>query len=233
MAKSYYAILGISAMADADEIRAAYRRLAKAYHPDHYSGSSDIFRQVQEAYHVLGDAERRRQYERQVRKVPVVRSSTSHEGGTRPEPLVPDEPPAFVGDIHPMRTPQTTPSSHDAIFDWMWSNFSSLRPPGLDRIRRMTVEVTISPAQARQGGTVTLSVPARANCRLCRGFGGIGVYECPRCAGEGVIAGDIPVAIALPPGIVDEDEMVMPLERYGARDVQLTVIFRVRPRYVL
>jgi curved DNA-binding protein CbpA len=44
MAKSYYAILGISSMATPEEIRTAYRRLAKTYHPDYYTGSSDLFR---------------------------------------------------------------------------------------------------------------------------------------------------------------------------------------------
>jgi molecular chaperone DnaJ len=68
MAKSYHATLGISSMATADEVRAAYRRLVKAYHPDHYHGGSENFRQVQEAYRILGNPERRRQYERQLHK---------------------------------------------------------------------------------------------------------------------------------------------------------------------
>ena len=47
MAKNYYAVLGISDNADSDEIRGAYRRLAKEFHPDRYSDGSDIFRQIQ------------------------------------------------------------------------------------------------------------------------------------------------------------------------------------------
>ena len=46
MAKSYFAILGISSGATADEIRSAYRRLAKEFHPDHYTGDSEIFRDI-------------------------------------------------------------------------------------------------------------------------------------------------------------------------------------------
>lgn len=228
MAKSYYAILGISAMADAEEIKTAYRRLAKVYHPDHYAGSSDIFRQVQEAYDVLGNAERRRQYERRVHKIPVARSSPAPERYAKPEPLIPEDRSMPMHDIRPMRASQIMPPSHDAVFDWMWANFSTLLPPSFNRIRTMTIEVTIDPEHARRGGTVSILVPARASCPLCRGHGSIGVYECSRCAGEGVITGDMPVAIAFPPGINDNDAMVMPLSRYGMRDCHLTIIFQVR-----
>ncbi len=63
MAKSYYAILGISSSAKADEIKAAYRRLTKEFHPDNYSGGSDIFQQIQEAYSILSNNQKRKQYD--------------------------------------------------------------------------------------------------------------------------------------------------------------------------
>ena len=66
MAKNYYVILGISSGASDDDIKAAYRRLAKAYHPDHYSGNLRTFLDVQEAYSVLSDAHKRRDYDRRV-----------------------------------------------------------------------------------------------------------------------------------------------------------------------
>jgi curved DNA-binding protein CbpA len=68
MAKSYFAILGISPDATADEIRSAYRRLVKEFHPDHYAGESDRFREVQEAYAVLGNSRKQREYERDIRR---------------------------------------------------------------------------------------------------------------------------------------------------------------------
>ncbi|MBW2467985.1 MAG: DnaJ domain-containing protein, partial [Deltaproteobacteria bacterium] len=71
MAKSYFAILGISPTATMDEIRSAFRRLAKEFHPDHYEGSSDRFRDIQEAYSVLGNKRRKREYEQSIRKVPI------------------------------------------------------------------------------------------------------------------------------------------------------------------
>lgn len=65
--KDPYDILGVSKTASADEIKSAYRRLAKQHHPDRNKGDKSAeakFKEVQAAYEVLGDAERRRQYDR-------------------------------------------------------------------------------------------------------------------------------------------------------------------------
>jgi len=74
MAKSYFMILGISPEATTNEIKSAYRRLVKEFHPDHYTGGNDAFREIQEAYSVLGDTRRRREYEQQISKRPRMRS---------------------------------------------------------------------------------------------------------------------------------------------------------------
>ncbi len=63
--KDYYSILGVDAEADAEEIKTAFRALAKRYHPDSEEGDAEKFRQVQEAYDVLRDPARRLAYERQ------------------------------------------------------------------------------------------------------------------------------------------------------------------------
>lgn len=61
----YYKILEITAKASEGEIRAAYRRLARKYHPDAGAGSSaETFRAVQDAYELLSDPERRKEYDR-------------------------------------------------------------------------------------------------------------------------------------------------------------------------
>lgn len=224
MAKSYYAILGISSMATADEIKAAYRRLAKAYHPDCYQGGSHAFRQIQEAYQVLGDAERRRQYERQIHKAPVPKDSTSYPD---PEPLIPETRSRQPEEIAPMRASQPFAPSPESLFDMMWSNFSSLISPRSGRTRTFTMKVPITRAQARRGGTINISVPAEVHCPLCHGRGSTGVYECSRCAGEGSISGEMPIAISFPPGISDNDEAMIPLDRYGIRKHRVSILFRI------
>ena len=53
MAKNYYSVLGVSDAAGGDEIRSAYRRQVKVYHPDHYGTDCEPFMDIQEAYSVL------------------------------------------------------------------------------------------------------------------------------------------------------------------------------------
>jgi DnaJ-class molecular chaperone len=229
MAKSYYAILGISSMATTDEVRAAYRRLAKVYHPDLYHGNSEHFRQVQEAYNVLGNAERRRQYEGRIHKAPVIRSSRP-PGASEPEPLIPETRSMQAEAIAPIGGVQSFSPSTDARFDRMWSNFSSLLPPKFGRLRTLTMEVPVTPAQARRGGTINISVPAEARCPVCQGLGNIGVYECSRCAGEGSISGEMPIAIGFPPNIPDNYDVMIPLDPYGFRNHQVSLMFRIVSR---
>lgn len=226
MAKSYYAILGVSSDAGADAIKSAYRRLCKEFHPDHYEGGSEVFRDIQEAYAVLGDNRRRHDYERQIRKAsarPPVRNPAYPE----PEPLIPDESGgADLGDISPIRSFQTFSPSADEIFDWLWRNFSSLSQPKSGRIRNLSLEVPLTRDQAARGGTARIMVPAMAVCPACRGTGITGYYECLRCAGEGAISGEMPVSIAFPPGLTREHAVLLPLDRFGIRNLHLTVVFQ-------
>lgn len=229
MAKSYFAILGISPNASVDEIRSAYRRLAKEYHPDHYTGSSARFRDIQEAYSVLGNNRRRRRYEQRIRKVPpqTVLKPTAYAG---PEPLIPEQGPVDLGEVSPVRSFQSLTPSFDEIFDWLWSNFSDISQPKSTRIQNLTLEVTLSRKQARQGGTARIMVPAQAVCPTCRGQGGVGPYECTRCAGEGIISGEMPVSVSFPPGITTDHAVMIPLDRFGIRNLHITVLFRPTDR---
>ena len=64
--KDYYKILGVERSASEDEIKKAYRKLALKYHPDHNPGDKSAeakFKDVGEAYEVLGDPQKRKQYD--------------------------------------------------------------------------------------------------------------------------------------------------------------------------
>ena len=229
MAKSYFAILGVTSAATPDEVRSAYRRLAKEYHPDHFEGDSGVFRQIQEAYAILGNSQRRAEYEQSLRRSSVkVRRMEFPGTYPEPEPLIPEQRHAdlSLGEISPVRSFQTFTPSLDEVFDWLWQNFSSLDQPKSGRMQQLTLEVPLSREQARKGGSARVMVPVRAICPTCRGYGGVGVYECSRCAGEGAISGEIPVSIAFPPGLIQDHAVVIPLERFGIRNLKLTVLFR-------
>ena len=64
MAKDYYEILGVTKNASDDEIKKSYRRLAHQYHPDKASGDEKKFKEINEAYQVLSDKQKRAQYDR-------------------------------------------------------------------------------------------------------------------------------------------------------------------------
>jgi DnaJ-class molecular chaperone len=226
MAKSYYAILCIASDATPDEIHSAYRRLAKKYHPDHYSGGRDAFQEVQEAYSVLGDSKRRSEYDRGIKRLSKGRQPVRPYSPT-PEPLIPRDEPVHFGEISLARSFEHFTPSHDEIFDWLWRNFSDLQQPKSGRIQGLTLEVPLTFEQARRGGLARVTVPTRAICPLCRGHGRISVYECSRCAGEGALSGEMPVYISFPPGVTKEHAVMVPLDRFGIRNLHITVLFRV------
>src|SRR5580698_9392593 len=81
--KDFYAVLGVSASATQDEIKKQYRKLAAKHHPDKNKGdpkSADRFKEISEAYQVLGNADKRKQYD-QMRQLGAF---VGFGGGSRP-----------------------------------------------------------------------------------------------------------------------------------------------------
>jgi molecular chaperone DnaJ len=226
MAKSYFVILGVSSSATTDEIKSAYRRLAKEFHPDHYTGGNETFREIQEAYSVLGNARRRREYESQISKKPATAPTIRTTYHPEPEPLIPKSEPTGVWKTLPVRALQTFSPLFDETFDWLWSNFSSLTHPKSGKFQNLTFDVPLTHDQARSGGTARIMVPARGVCPMCRGYGRIGLYECSRCTGEGHISGEVPVSISFPAGLKKDHTIMIPLNRFGIPNGHMTVLFR-------
>ena len=237
MAKNYYLILGVSPDATAREIKSAYRRRAREFHPDHYGDCCQPFLDIQEAYSALGDESRRRAYDRNIHQMDRARPSQRSRAAGEPEPLRPrrrqaeplrpEEEPADLGQAWLARSFNTYRPSHEELFDRFERNFRRTDRPKSASVRQLVVEFTLTPEEARRGGNVQLHVPARIRCPECRGSGGIGPYVCRRCTGEGIMTGDFPLMLSYPPGIRNGYQASLGLDHLGIRDLYLTVSFRV------
>ncbi len=170
--KDYYEILGVSRDADDKEIKAAYRRLARKYHPDVNPGddnAEETFKQIAEAFSVLSNKEKREKYDR---------------GGHA----------AFGPDFDPFG------GAGFDIRDFDFGNLSDLfgifgggrtSGPGGQRPRRgqdLWLQVRIPFLQAARGTTLDLNLPRQTECSDCGGSGitpGSSESTCSDCGGTG------------------------------------------------
>ena len=163
--RDYYDVLGVSPGAGADEIKRAYRQLARRYHPD-ISGDDRgaAFLEVSRAYDVLNDPSRRRSYDCGLQ----LRSGTGDRHG-RAEWLT-DE----VAIDFP---------SVSSVLDRMRHSFFGEAPAvGLN------AEIVLSPQEAFWGTTVPLDVPLRRTCTRCGGRGETWQEWCDACGGGGEVS---------------------------------------------
>ena len=178
-AKDYYQILGVPEKAAQEEIKKAYRRLAKKYHPDanpNDASAAERFKGISEAHAVLSDAEKRRQYDLMRKYGAFTGGGPARRGGaqarTRPEDF--DFTRGFEG------------------LGGLGDLFSSIFGRGRREEEAPTIEITASvPLKvAALGGKVPVTVSVTEACPTCGGSGaapGTKVTLCPECQGRGEI----------------------------------------------
>jgi DnaJ-class molecular chaperone len=234
MPKNYYIILGISTDSSQQEIKSAYRRLAKAFHPDIYKEKHSPFPVIQEAYDVLSDPRRRQDYDRQLEPRPVVHHQTATESMSASrqvavEPLSPRHQAPFPGRY---RQPADFFQLHRPLFETFIERLfddtrSRQHSSGSDRTVPLSVDVALTARQAAAGGHLRLLLPARWSCPECGGSGAGRRFSCWRCGNVGAIDGEIPVVISFPAGLGNGHVMTYSLDHLGARQGAVTVRFRV------
>ena len=188
--KDYYAELGVKKDASAEEIKKAYRKLARANHPDSNPGDTakhDKFKAVAEAYDVVGDAEKRPQYD-EIRSMPMggFGRAPGGAGGFDINDLLRDRAAGGGGGFGDM--------------------FGDLFGGGRQRAPRpqkgadVETTATVSFTDAIDGVTITLRLTSDAPCPDCSGTGGkpgTKPHICPECQGAGMVASTVGGAFTL------------------------------------
>ncbi len=172
--KDYYEVLGVSRDADQDEIKKAYRKLAKKYHPDRNGENPDAaekFKEISEAYEVLSDPDKRKRYDQY-----------GHSGIDQEEFNFEDFAQGGFGGL-------------DDIFDMFFNQGRTQSRTGRRSARRqrgsdLQYRLKISFEEAAKGTEKEITIPRTEDCDNCNGSGskpGSDTRTCPKCNGRGQI----------------------------------------------
>lgn len=193
--KDYYAALGVSASASQDEIKKQYRRLAKKHHPDANASdpkAAERFKEISEAYNVLGDPEKRKQYDDMRRMGAFAGFGGARPGAGRPGAGAP----GAGGGAGGFRFEDFDVGGLGGLGDLFSSMFGGGRAGSRARTepeRGQSVETTLEvPFRvAALGGKIPVELEVNEECATCRGTGaapGATMRTCPECSGRGMIS---------------------------------------------
>jgi molecular chaperone DnaJ len=176
MAKDYYETLGVDRTATRDEIKKAYKHLAKEYHPDlsKRPDAEQRFKEINEAAAVLGDEEKRRQYDAMGHDA----FASAQKGGAGP---------GFQGYDFSGFGPDM---DFDQIFESFFGGGFSDIFTGRRTRRRGTdlrYDLTLTLTEAALGTQRRITLRKRSECTACHGKGGKRLDTCPTCHGTGYV----------------------------------------------
>src|SRR5918912_1070082 len=176
-----YSVLGVDRKASADEIKKAYRKLARQYHPDRNPGddsAEERFKEIQSAYDIVGDPDKRKEYDRGG----IFFGSGGRGGG-----------PTGAGTGGGFGGFEAAGGFGDILSN-LFGRAGGGAAGGATRPRAqkgadLEAEVTISFEQAIEGAQIPLTVATPSRCTTCHGTGakpGTSPKVCPRCQGRGL-----------------------------------------------
>lgn len=197
--RDYYETLGVSRDADEKKIKAAYRKLARKWHPDLHSGKAkeqaeEKFKEINEAYEVLSDAEKRAKYDT---------LGSNWRNGDQFDPGDMGSTYYYSGDFNP--------ADFQGFSDFFASIFSS--QPGSRKqasyydgpIRGQDAEseIELTLEEAYHGGNKSLRLSAGEVCSKCHGQGILGRTICTQCGGTGSISALRNIEVKIPAGVTE------------------------------
>jgi curved DNA-binding protein len=196
--QDYYEVLGVSRTATADDIKKAYRKLARKYHPDVNPGDNSAeekFKQVGEAYEVLSDPEKRKRYDQLGEHWKAGADFTPPPGweGGRVEY-------ADLGDLFGAGHGS---GGFSDFFETLFGSRGGRRAGAGFAMRGQDVEAAIelSLEEAHHGTTRTITLQTTAVCPTCNGSGRRENQPCATCRGAGVVTRPKTLDVTIPAGV--------------------------------
>lgn len=199
-----YKTLGVSRTASADEIKKAYRKLARSYHPDHNPdnpGAEEKFKAVSAAYDILSDDDKKARFDR-------FGMAGLQEGF---------DPRATSGGRQGPRSGGPAGADLKDLFDLFGANspFSggggfggfSPRPKGPTPGTQLELKIRIRFDQAARGLTTKFQYERPTACPACSGRGISGSAACSRCRGQGLVAESKSLSVNIPSGAESGDKL--------------------------
>jgi DnaJ-class molecular chaperone len=206
--KDYYETLGVSRTATADEIRKAFRKLARQYHPDVAKNKVQAeakFKEINEAYEVLGDPEKRKKYDE---------LGPNWKQGAEFRP-----PPGWEQTGGKFRTYRSNQGGPDFEFQFGGTGFSDFfeqlfggrgaagRSPFMDeeeiaqRGQDVESDILVSLHEALRGAIRPITLQRRTTCRQCYGTGAVNGRTCSVCQGKGFTIKKENYQVKIPAGV--------------------------------
>ncbi len=227
--KDYYRILGVNRNASEREIKQAYRKLARQYHPDVNPGDKSAeakFKQINEAYEVLSDKEKRGKYDQfgdqwpyadqfaQAHQQPTPFGGFGQGGGVRFHFNEGDIGSLFDEVLRGART----------------GTFSRRAQPRRGRDIESPIEVTLE--EAYHGASRIINLGVEEPCSGCQGTGRIQNMPCSACQGSGVVTRVKRLEVKIPPGVKNGSRVRIAgrgQTGYGGASGDLYLVVSVKP----
>lgn len=196
--QDYYEVLGVPRTATADDIKKAYRKLARKYHPDVNPGDNSAeekFKQIGEAYNVLSDPEKRKRYDQLGENWKAGADFTAPPGweGGRVE----------FGDFSDLFGSGRGAGGFSDFFETLFGGRGGRRTGAGFAMRGQDVEAAIelSLEEAHHGTIRTITLQTTAVCSTCNGSGMRENQPCPTCRGARVVTRPKTLDVTIPAGV--------------------------------